>query len=128
MNISYSVIPDEQGYSFTKIEVIFKKKGIEQKMDLKQFIEEELNTSMHELIRGNVLLATRYFNQRVKKFFSTIVMGQNNPMNVQYFTYKVEFQERGAGHIHGTLWLNLKELERMIKSNAGELLKTDNIV
>jgi hypothetical protein len=28
-------------------------------------------------------------------------MGDNNPMMVEYFTYKVEFQDRGAGHIHG---------------------------
>ena len=76
---------------------------VEKKLDLKQYIDEELKSSLHELIRGNVLLATRYFNHRVKKFFSTIVMGRNNPMNVEYYTYKVEFQERGAGHIHGTL-------------------------
>ena len=45
-----------------------------------------MNVSLHELIRGNVLLATRYFNQRVKKFFNKIVMGKNNPMNVEYYT------------------------------------------
>ena len=35
-------------------------------------------------------------------------MGDNNPMMVEYYTYKVEFQDRGAGHIHGTLWLKLE--------------------
>ena len=80
-----------------------------------------MNTSHHELIRGNVLLATRYFNQRVKKFFSKIVMGKNNPMIVEYYTYKVEFQERGAGHIHGTLWLDLSAIENLVLSEEGKL-------
>ena len=48
-------------------------------------------------------------------------MGKNNPMNVKYFTYKVEFQERGAGHIHGTLWLDLVKLENLTISKEGAL-------
>ena len=70
------------------------------KKDIETYLAEEAGISLHEIIRGNVLLATRYFDFRVKKFMDTIVMGANNPMMVQYFTYKVEFQERGAGHIH----------------------------
>ena len=34
---------------------------------------------------------------------------------------KVEFQDRGAGHIHGTLWLNLKKLQQLVKDPQGEL-------
>ena len=90
------------------------KDGMKRKQDLKQYIDMGLKSSLHELIRGNVLLATPHFNQRVKKFFSTIVMGRNNPMNVEYYTYKVEFQERGAGHIQRTLWLNLEKLEELV--------------
>ena len=48
-------------------------------------------------------------------------MGKNNPMNVEYYTYKVEFQERGAGHIHGTLWLSLSKLEELIRTDDGKL-------
>ena len=55
-------------------------------------------------IRENVLLATRFFNHRVKGFMSRIVMGGGNPMNVDKYTYKGEFREGGAGHVHGTLW------------------------
>ena len=40
-------------------------------------------------------------------------MGANNPMHVKKYTYKVEFQDRGAGHIHGTLWLRLDKIESM---------------
>ena len=121
LNLIYSVVPDENGHSVTRIEVEYMKDGMKRKQDLKQYIDMELKSSLHELIRGNVLLATRYFNQRVKKFFSTIVMGRNNPMNVEYYTYKVEFQERGAGHIHGTLWLNLDKLEELVVSDNGKL-------
>ena len=50
-------------------------------------------------IRENVLLATRFFNHRVKGFMSKIVIGGGNPMNIDKYTYKGEFQERGAGHV-----------------------------
>ena len=93
---------------------------------MRQYIEEEMDSSLHDLIRGNVLLATRYFNQRVKKFFQTIVMGRNNPMNVDYYTYKVEFQERGAGHVHGTLWLDLNKLESLVRSENGKLIQIES--
>ena len=66
-----------------------------------------MEESTHELIRENVLTATRYYQQRVKHFISKVAMGKNNPMQVKNYTYKVEFQDRGAGHIHGTLWLRL---------------------
>ena len=33
-------------------------------------------------------------------------MNSCNPMNFQYFSYKVEFALRGAGHIHGVLWVD----------------------
>ena len=38
-------------------------------------------------------------------------MGKNNPMHVKHISYRVEFQGRGAAHIHGTLWLDIKEIE-----------------
>ena len=49
-------------------------------------------------------------------------MGKNNPMKVEYYTYKVEFQERGAGHIHGTLWLDLEYIEDLTMLDDGQLL------
>ena len=105
----------------TKIEVKFHKDGQPITKLLKEYLEEEAKTSIHELIRGNVLLATRYFNDRVKKFINIVVMGTNNPMFVNYHTEKVEFQDRGAGHIHGPLWLKLNMIERLVKLDNGEL-------
>ena len=51
-------------------------------------------------------------------------MDPSNPMSVRYFSYKVEFQARGALHIHGTAWLILLELEKLVRRN-GRLVKPD---
>ena len=48
-------------------------------------------------------------------------MGDNNLMLVEYYTYKVEFQDRGAGHVHGTLWLQLERMEKVIRNDNREL-------
>ena len=82
-------------------------------LPLDDFLEKESPDSRHELLRGSVLQATRYFNERVRKFVSKIVMDKRNPLSVKYYDYKVEFQQRGAPHIHGVLWLDLEKLEKM---------------
>ena len=73
-------------------------------------------------------MATRYFHQRVKLFMNKIVMAKSNPLSVKYYSYKVEFQQRGAAHIHGILWLNLFRLEKLILKN-GQLThpSSDNV-
>ena len=80
---------------------------------LETFLQEDVNESLHEMIRTNVLTATRNFQQRVEAFKREIMMGQNSPMNIKYISYRVEFQGRGAAHIHGTLWLDLKKIEKL---------------
>ena len=90
-----------------------------------QFIAEDLKVSSHELIRGNVVAATRYFHNRVTSFINKILLQKSNPMSVQYYSYKVEFQERGAPHIHGVLWLNVAELENLSRID-GQLTKTQD--
>ena len=71
--------------------------------ELKKFMDEDLGESKHELIRGNVVMATRNLHRRVQAFLKRIVLDKKNPMNVKHYTLKVEFQERGAAHYHGTL-------------------------
>ena len=80
---------------------------------LTKFLEEDLDKSLHELIRTNVLTATRNFQHRVNSFRTHIMRGKNNPMKIKNMSYRVEFQGRGAAHIHGTLWLNIKEIEKL---------------
>ena len=43
-------------------------------------------------------------------------------MNVDKFSYKTEFQDRGAGHVHGTLWVKLHIIEKLRRLNDGTLL------
>ena len=65
------------------------------------------NMNKHELIKDNVMIITQNFDKRVRSFFKHIVMGKNEPMKVKFYNYRVEFQLRGAGHIHGVLWIDL---------------------
>ncbi len=75
-------------------------------------IEEYLaNENRNDLLRKNILTLTRNFDHRVKAFIRHIVRGPNNPLRVAYYTYRVEFQVRGAAHVHGVLWLDLDRLE-----------------
>ena len=118
-DIKYKVAKDDEDNWDTIVTA--KKKNDKEYKPIKQFIEEDVEESLHELIRGNVLTATRYFQQRVKNFMSKVAMGQNNPMHVKNYTYKVEFQDRGAGHVHGTLWLRLDKIENLIRDENGHL-------
>jgi hypothetical protein len=49
-----------------------------------------------------------------------IIFGDNNPMKMKNLSYKVEFQGRGAGHIHGVLWANLSRFEQEENSEEPE--------
>ena len=70
-------------------------------MYLDEFLRQ--NQNKHEFIRKNILTATRNFDHRVKNFMKIIVMNKFNEMHIEYYNYRVEFQMRGAGHIHGAL-------------------------
>ena len=80
-------------------------------MLLNEFLSSEIDDSLHEMIRTNVLIATRNFHNRLVAFRNEVIMGTNNPMKVKYISYRIEFQARGAAHAHGTLWLDLKKIE-----------------
>ena len=81
------------------------------------FEHNNIQINIHDEMRKNVLTLTRHFDHRVKMFMKNILMGYNNPMNVQYFNYRIEFQARGAGHTHCVLWLDLEAVERDLKGN-----------
>ena len=78
---------------------------------LKEFLSEDVDESLHEMIKTNVLTAARNFQHRVEAFKKEVMMGGNNPMKIKNLSYRVEFQGRGAAHIHGTLWLDIKDIE-----------------
>ena len=79
---------------------------------LDQFLNDNVNESKHKVIRKNVVLATRTFDHRVKAFLKEYVIGNAAGMQVEFYSYKVEFQARGAGHVHCVLWLMTDVLER----------------
>ena len=106
LTIEYEVLPDGS----TKTTV--KKDGWENPMNLDEYLKNEEDTSLHEMIRKNVLNATRNFQNRVDAFIKEIIFGENNPMKIKNLSYKVEFQGRGAGHIHGVLWVNMSKFEK----------------
>ena len=55
----------------------------------------EKNSSVHEHIRRNILLATRNFQFRVQTFISKIVHNKMSEMKVKYHSFRTEFQMRG---------------------------------
>ena len=54
--------------------------------------------------------------------------GKNNPMKIKNMSYGVEFQGRGAAHIHGTLWLDVKDIENSLKFKKKEQGKRNGIL
>ena len=120
--VRHEIEVDEEGYPTTSVYIDYEKNGEKLTKRVKDYIKEDLDESLHECIRGNVLMATRYFNHRVKSFINNIVLGKGNPMMVDKFTYKTEFQSRGAPHVHGTLWVKLHEVEKLRKLKSGKLL------
>ena len=90
---------------------------------LKQFLEEDVDESLHEMIRTNVLTATRNFHHRVNQFKDKVMMVEKTQMKIKYISYRVEFQGRGAAHIHGTLWLDIKDIEKLPIFSGNHLSK-----
>ena len=85
---------------------------------IEKILEEDADESVHEYIRTNVFTATRNFVHRVNCFKRDIMMGINSPMSIKKFSWKVEYQGRGAGHIHGNLWCDLK---KVINNNSHQM-------
>ena len=105
----------EEGEDESKVEIKIKSKQDGRWMLLEDFLATEADRSRHEFVRTNVMSLTRIFNQRVKAFLREIVLAKDSPMPVYRYSYKTEFQNRGAPHVHGVLWLNLGKLEKQEK-------------
>ena len=115
-NENFSSILGQKGYNIVwtaengnevTVEVEFEKAGVMKIKTLKDFLAREVDESLHELFT-----ATRNFVQRLKALRKEIMMGQNNPMAIENFSDKMEFQGRGAGHIHEAAWCNLKKVSQ----------------
>ena len=97
---------------------------------MRDILQDDVDESLHEFIRTNVFIATRNFMHRLKSFRKEIMTGDNNPMAIENWSDKMEFQGRGAAHIHGVAWCNLAKVSRMLgmennKSNSEEYLGSE---
>ena len=124
LKISYEPVPqepqDKDGkgpdgkWSYKKDNIFVHQDG-GKKVPLREFLEKE---DLHEMVRQNVLTITMIFDKRVHSFMSNILRAPSSPLKMKYYHYRVEFQIRGAGHIHGVLWVDIPEIE---KRSEGEL-------
>ena len=66
--------------------------------DIETFFEK--NSSVHEHIRRNILLATRNFQFRVQTFIKTVVHNKMSQLRVKYHSFRTEFQMRGKINVN----------------------------
>ena len=97
-------------------------------MEMREYLDKHVDSSCHELIRRNVFIATRNYTHRVKAFIKDIIMDKNNPMCAQYWSTKVEFQGRGAGHNHGTIWVDIDKLEFTHVDKDGRWVDLESLI
>ena len=100
---------DKFGKDVTTVEVKDGDRTIEKPWQ--EYLRDHVDEKLHSMMKRNVLLATRNFQHRVETFRKEVIFGRNNPMKVRHISYRVEFQGRGAAHIHGVLWLDLNEIK-----------------
>ena len=106
--ISYSKAPG--GYNEIKVKV----KDQQEEISLDDFMENCVEESKNEIVKKNVQLLTRCFDQRVKSFVKNIIMCPANPMKIILYSYRVEFQKRGHAHVHGCLWTDIDSMDKDI--------------
>ena len=83
-----------------------------QEVPLQYYLDKHMDKTKHEAIRKSVLNATRNFNHKVKAFYRHIIKGSDSRMSIGFYTYRIEFQDRGAGHVHGVLWVDWDAFEK----------------
>ena len=91
-----------------------KVKGQEEELSLDDYMENCVEESKNEIVKRNVQLLTRCFDQRVKSFVKNIIMSPSNPMKIILYSYRVEFQKRGHAHVHGCLWTDIDSMDKDI--------------
>ena len=75
-----------------QVTVKVERDGEKVKVPWKEYLKDLVDESQHELIRRNVLLATRNFQHRMEMFKKEIIFGANSPLCVRHISYRVEFQ------------------------------------
>ena len=80
------------------------------------FIQDQSNAWKNKLISENVTQSTLHFSKRTDKIMSFLNKGTFSHDGKAFLTdsyfYRVEFQQRGAPHIHCLLWLETENGEK----------------
>ena len=59
-------------------------------IELEDFIQNEMDETLHEVLRRNVVTATRNYQARVKTLMQTIIKNPSNPLSVKHSSIKLE--------------------------------------
>ena len=86
--IKYNV--DHCGKENVTVEVKINGENVE--MPWQEYLKSYVEEGKHQMMKRNVLLATRNFNHRVEAFRQNVIFGPNNPMRARHISYRVEFQ------------------------------------
>ena len=82
---------------------------VQRKKVTKEFIENLPQSEKNKLISENVVQSTLHFQKRMDKLFHLMQYdffdGSKEAYHVFSYFYRIEFQERGAPHVHSLLWL-----------------------
>ena len=103
-NVLYDV--DQLGKDNTRVEVRIGEESVE--IPWEEYLKNHVEEKQHEMMRRNVLLATRNFQNRVEAFRKEIIFGRNNYMCVRHISYRVEFQgEQSVSYNCSKMFLTL---------------------
>ena len=82
---------------------------VERRKVTKEYVENLPINTKNKLISENVVQSTVHFQKRIDKLFSLMkndfFKGSSKKYQVSSYFYRVEFQQRGAPHIHSLLWM-----------------------
>ena len=91
------------------LETVYRKKVSQKDID------DLSNAEKNRLISENVVQSTIHFQKRIEKMFSLMKYnffeGSNDTYHASSYFYRIEFQQRGAPHVHSLLWLQNEENE-----------------
>ena len=91
----------------------------------------------NKLITDDFVMTTSHFQKRVQKLITTLTSkkgflaknkdGDMTGYEVVHYFYRIEFQARGAPHLHSLLWLGKKGAGKLQNQNETEITESGNI-
>ena len=82
---------------------------VERRKVSKEYVENLSDREKNRLISENVVQSTLHFQKRIDKIFTLMkhdfFKGISETYQVSSYFYRIEFQQRGAPHVHSLLWM-----------------------